>query len=326
MQPCETPEKDDRMTYSIFYAVDDNYVDPLTVSLHSLTRNTAATNQYHVIVMTEHLTPAHKAQIQAEQTANVTVSFESIADRLKAQITDKNNKLRADYFTFTIYFRLFIAELFPALDRAVYLDADTVVLTDIAELFAENLHGDLLGAVHDPFMAVNPETTAYTRDAIGVDVHQYCNSGVLLMDLAGMRRVKFADHFLKLLNQYHFHSLAPDQDYINAITRDRMTHLDESWNVQGDRPQVTTPKIIHYNLFDKPWHYAQVPNDHYFWHYADELPQVAANLRATRTAFGEKQVQGDIKHKQDLMTLAATTGAEPITFASVEAQGGQVQI
>lgn len=314
------------MTYAIFYSVDDNYVDPLTVSLHSLVKNTDPAKQYHVTVLTEHLTPAHKAQIMAEQTVNVAVSFESIADRLKAQITDKDNKLRADYFTFTIYFRLFIAELFPTIDRAVYLDADTVVLTDIADLFAEDLHGDLLGAVHDPFMAVNPETTAYTRDAIGVAVDQYCNSGVLLMDLAGMRQVKFAAHFLTLLNQYHFHSLAPDQDYINAITRDRLTHLDESWNVQGDQPQVKTPKVIHYNLFDKPWHYEQVPNGDYFWHYADELPQVAANLRATRKAFDSVHVQGDVKHKADLMHLAATTGAEPITFASVEAQGGAVQI
>lgn len=314
------------MTYSIFYAVDDNYVDPLTVSLHSLTANAAPDKTYHVTVLTEHLTPAHRAQIQAEQTANVRVSFESIAERLKAQITDKNNKLRADYFTFTIYFRLFIAELFPDLAQAVYLDADTVVLTDIAELFAVPLHGDLLGAVPDPFMAVNPETTAYTRDAVGVDVKQYCNSGVLLMDLAGMRQAKFAAHFLKLLNQYHFHSIAPDQDYINAITRDRLTHLDESWNLQGARPQVKTPKIIHYNLFDKPWHYDQVPNGDYFWHYADELPHVAAALRATRAAFTAKQKQGDATHKKDLMQLAAATCAEPTTFASVAAQGGQVQI
>lgn len=313
------------MTYSIFYAVDDHYVDPLTISLHSLVANADPHRQYQVTILTEHLTPAHQAQLTSQATANVTVAFESIAKRLKAQITDKNNKLRADYFTFTIYFRLFIAELFPDLERAVYLDADTVVLTDIANLFAEDLAGDLLGAVRDPFMAANPETTSYTTAAVGVDVQRYCNSGVLLMDLAAMRQAKFAQHFLTLLNQYHFHSLAPDQDYINAIARDRLRHLDESWNVQGDRP-VSAPKIIHYNLFDKPWHYSQVPNGDYFWHYAAALPAVAASLHATQAAFTAKERRADETHKTELMRLAATTGAEPVTFASVAAQGGHVQL
>lgn len=313
------------MAYNIFYAVDDHYVDPLTVSLHSLALNADPQKQYQVTILTEQLTPAHQAQLKAEQTANVSVSFVSIAQRLKEQITDKGNKLRADYFTFTIYYRLFIAELFPDLNEAVYLDADTVVLTDIAKLFAQPLDGALLGAVRDPFMAANPVTTAYTKAAIGVAVTRYCNSGVLLMDLKALRQAQFAAHFLELLNQYHFHSLAPDQDYINAISRDRLLHLDESWNLQGDRP-ISNPKIIHYNLYDKPWHYAQVPNDQYFWHYADQLPAVAANLRAARTRFGEAGRKADVEHKAALMQLAATTGAEPVTFASVAAQGGHVQL
>ncbi|WP_270235101.1 glycosyltransferase family 8 protein [Lacticaseibacillus suilingensis] len=310
---------------TIFYAVDDHYVNPLTVSLRSLVQNADPAKQYQVIILTEHLTPAHKAQLSAQATANVSVAFQSIVARLKAQITDKGNKLRADYFTFTIYFRLFIAELYPDLDRAVYLDADTVVLADIAKLTATPLNGALLGAVIDPFMAANPETTAYTKESVGVDVAAYCNSGVLLMDLQQLRARHFAEHFLTLLNTYHFHSLAPDQDYINAIARDRLLHLDESWNVQGERP-LADPQVIHYNLFDKPWHYAKVPNDQYFWQYADQMPAVAQTLRHTQQAFGPKQIAADQKHQAELIQLAVTTNAEPVTFARMAAAGKQVQL
>ncbi|MDN6968255.1 glycosyltransferase family 8 protein [Oenococcus sp. UCMA 17063] len=313
-------------SYTIFYSVDDNYVDPLTVSLHSLVANSNPSKKYFVIILTENLTQDHKTQLLAEAAPNVTIVFESMLTRFKAQITDKNNKLRADYFTYTIYFRLFIAKLFPTLNRAVYLDADTVVATDISRLFEVNLHGSLLGAVIDPFMAANPTTSKYTNKAVGVDVHRYCNSGVLLMDLDKLRQANFSERFLYLLNQYHFHSLAPDQDYINAIARDRLRYLDESWNVQGKRPKITTPKIIHYNLFDKPWHYKNVPNGDYFWHYANELPAVSSKLHQTRADFGPEQVANDLKHKNELMRLAAVTGNEKVTFASVAISGGQVQL
>ncbi|TXJ87231.1 hypothetical protein FU655_07970 [Lactobacillus delbrueckii] len=44
----------------------------------------------------------------------------------------KGNYLRADFFTLSIFYRLFITELFPEYDKAVYIDADTVLNADIA--------------------------------------------------------------------------------------------------------------------------------------------------------------------------------------------------
>ena len=36
-----------------------------------------------------------------------------------------------DYYSKTTYFRLFIPEIFPQLDKAIYLDSDLVVMTDM---------------------------------------------------------------------------------------------------------------------------------------------------------------------------------------------------
>ena len=33
---------------------------------------------------------------------------------------------------------------------------------------------------------------------------------------------------------------------------------------------IARPKLIHYNLFDKPWHYSEIPYEEYFWQYAAE--------------------------------------------------------
>lgn len=43
-------------------------------------------------------------------------------------ITDRiENRLRSDYFTMTIYFRIFIPDMYPEYDKAIYIDSDIVV-------------------------------------------------------------------------------------------------------------------------------------------------------------------------------------------------------
>ena len=37
------------------------------------------------------------------------------------------------------------------------------------------------------------------------------------------------------------------------------------------KDEIENPKLIHYNLFLKPWHY-DVSYDKYFWHYANISP------------------------------------------------------
>lgn len=129
----------------VFFAVDDNYAAYLAVAIKSLTAHTDPARQYHLISLCDNLNTANQDLLKTYQQANVTISFVAINAQLKQAIDDRGNKLRSDYFTFTIYFRLFIAELFPDLDKAIYLDADTVILDDIAKLYDVSLGENLIG-------------------------------------------------------------------------------------------------------------------------------------------------------------------------------------
>ena len=40
-----------------------------------------------------------------------------------------------DYYSNTTYYRMFIADMYPELDKAIYIDSDTVVTGDIAKLY-----------------------------------------------------------------------------------------------------------------------------------------------------------------------------------------------
>ena len=73
--------------------------------------------------------------------------FFSVDD--KKQPTE--NRLRADYFTPTIFFRLFIPSMFPEYSKGIYLDSDIVVLGDISKLYRVDIENYLLGACIENF-------------------------------------------------------------------------------------------------------------------------------------------------------------------------------
>ncbi|WP_125711328.1 glycosyltransferase family 8 protein [Lacticaseibacillus porcinae] len=305
----------------VFYSIDDHYAAPFAVSLQSLQAHAHDPRGYQVIVLAQNLSQSTRDTLMAMIT-NPLVHLEFVtidADTL-AQIDDTGNKLRCDYFTFTIYLRLFIPQLFKSLKKAVYLDADTLILEDVAKLYDHHLAQHLVGAVSDPFIANDPVTNRYARVAIGVPAEHYLNSGVLVMNLAAMRTVDFTDHFLSLLHTYHFQSLAPDQDYLNAIVQQRVLWLDSSWNRQGD---AGLAQIVHFNLFAKPWHYTNVAYQDAFWYYADLTP-FAQTLHAQLTNYDQQAA--DQVHMQALVDSADRIAQLETTFANIRDAGVAVAL
>ena len=169
--------------------------------------------------------------------------------------------------------------MFPELDKGIYVDSDVVVLGDLAELYDVELGDNYIGACSDKSVVDVPPLARYMEEYVGVDKNEYINSGVLLMDLKTLREKKFDEHFLNLLNTYHFDSIAPDQDYINAICNGKIKYLGEEWDTMpnDNAPQLDGAKLIHYNLFSKPWCYDNIQYGEYFWKYAKDsgyLPEI----------------------------------------------------
>ncbi|MFT8843787.1 MAG: glycosyltransferase family 8 protein [Schleiferilactobacillus harbinensis] len=311
----------------IFFAINDAYVPCLTVALHSLTEHAAPASQYKIIVLHQGLTPANQAELQALSTANVAVTLMAMDEQLEKQINDQSNSLRGDYFTYTIYFRLFIADMFPQYDKALYLDADIVVETDLGDLFAEDLGDNFFAGVADSYMNSDDVMGTYAEEAVGVPREDYINSGMLLLNLTALRREQFSQHFLSLLNQYHFASLAPDQDYINAMGHGRIHYLPTAWNVQvrntGDA--AATPHLVHYNLFRKPWHYSDAPHADFFWQEAQRLP-IYPDFQKSLQAYTATDRQTDLDKLAHMQQLGRDICAKHPTFKEIQAQTGSVAL
>ena len=251
----------------IFFSCDDNYVPFLGVAITSLICNTSEKNNYSIYVLHSGLKNENMKRIKALETQNASIEFVDVSDKLEAY--GKKLNLR-DYYTVAIYFRLFIPNMFPHLDKAIYLDADMVILEDVAKLYDIDLHDNLLGGVSDAIIASRQEFRDYAELGCGIYPYtRYFNSGMMLMNLDAMREFDLEGKFEFLFNTYGFETVCPDQDYLNVICKDRVLYLDEGWDKMAiDGNYNGRPMIVHYNNFAKPWQQNGINYSGYFWQYA----------------------------------------------------------
>lgn len=308
----------------IFFTVDENYAPWLDCAMRSLTQNASEDYRYHIHVLNQDLTEQDIERIRSAVRPPFDISFTHM-DESYAGLTDrKENRLRCDYFTMTIFFRIFIADMFPEYDKGIYLDSDIVVPGDISEMFQLNLGENIIGACPDYSIMGIPELVRYTEQAVGVKSAEYINSGVLLMNLKKMREVDFSGHFLRLLNKYHFDCIAPDQDYFNAMCRGKVLFLDERWDTMppeaGERGRVGSPGLIHYNLFQKPWCYDNIPYEEYFWKYASVSPYYE-DILTFKKNYSEEQKASDRECLRTLVEKGGALDRQDVTFRKVRERG-----
>jgi UDP-D-galactose:(glucosyl)LPS alpha-1,3-D-galactosyltransferase len=126
------------------------------------------------------------------------------------------------------FFRFVLPELFPDDERLIYLDADTIVVGDIARLAECTLEGFAVAACIDLL------APSRVYDHFNCAVHRqrglcdYFNSGVLLFDCR--RWIELRPAWRQLLERAESF-VFPDQDVLNLLLHDAIGRLTDDWNV-----------------------------------------------------------------------------------------------
>ncbi len=285
----------------VFFAVDDTYIPFLAVSLQSLIDNSSEENKYIIKILFTKVAEENKLKIKKYEKQNVKIDFVN----LNKQLEEVQGKLYTrNYFSNTTYFRLFIPELYPQYDKVLYLDSDTTILSDVAELYNEEIGDNLVAAIPDGAVQTIEIFQEYVEKVVGViDYNNYFNAGILLMNLEELRKYKFQEKFLYLLEKVKF-EVAQDQDYLNRLCKGRVKLLDDSWNkmpIMGVNDKK--PNIIHYNLGFKPWHFDDVPYQEYFWKYAEKT-EFYEIIKEFRRNYTEEDKERDDASSSKLIELA----------------------
>lgn len=288
----------------IFYACDDNFVKFTVVSLYSMIKNASKEYKYRVYVLHTDITEETKKSVYALANDNFEIFFEDVSDYLYS-IAEKL-PLR-DYYSKTTYYRMFIAEMFPEYDKAIYIDSDTIVQGDISKMYHTDIREAYVGACHEQAMVQTDEFGTYAERVVGVSRYNFFNAGVLLINCDKFRLKFVLDKFIQYLHTYNF-VVTQDEDYLNLICKDHVYWLDQRWNTEVygniDYP-IEEAGVIHYIMVNKPWHYTDCRYGDIFWSYARETSAYEDMLQMLNS-YTDEQKARDAASMERLRELAVT--------------------
>lgn len=143
--------------------------------------------------------------------------------------------------------RLFMDKIPELPSKVLYLDVDTIVLKDLAKLYAVDITGKDFAGILD----------AYGRYLIHP---HYVNTGVLLMNLDKMKEEGAFAKCIELLATHHY--FFPDQAVLNKVCKKGKLYLPREYNEQKKlksstliRHYCNQPRIFPYvhAMIAKPW-------------------------------------------------------------------------
>lgn len=288
----------------IFYACDDNFAKYAVVSLYSMIKNASRTKKYRIHFLYTEISEKIKENISALADSCFDICFCDVTERLAAIETDLPVR---DYYTKTTYFRLFIAEMFPEYDKAIYIDCDTVVKGDISLLYETDLEDNLVAACHEQAMMQVDVYGTYAEKVVGVSRDCFFNAGMILINSRLWREKSILNRFLTLLGEYNF-VVTQDEDYLNLICKDRVRWLDQRWNtaITADFKYPYPDEdayILHYIMVNKPWHYKDCRGAEFFWSYARET-EIYEELLHELDSYTEEERRRDLISSKKLYELA----------------------
>ncbi len=189
--------------------------------------------------------------------------LESFADELSISLTIIPIDLagivdlpKTDHWSAAAYARLLSPSYLPAdAEKALYIDADCVIVSDLSELWAIELGSCLVAGVRDV-----AGRKAEIRKG-NSDLPDYINTGVMLLSLTGWRDENLST---KALNYARENALLHvEQSALNTVASDRIQLISEEWNFSLSQEfprtsQRVAPCIVHFTGPRKPWLYKDV--------------------------------------------------------------------
>ncbi|MDR1232858.1 MAG: glycosyltransferase family 8 protein [Puniceicoccales bacterium] len=268
----------------VVLAADNNYGPQMYITMLSILKNSNAGTRYdfYLLVPSDFETRYENFILELGAQYGAKVNFIDMGTAFA------NSPLENDWPA-PAYYRLLIPSLLPNYKKCLYLDTDIIVEHDLRELFNTDLE--------DCYVAGVKEGHRWVKEAaplLALDVHEsdhYICSGVLVINLDLMRKdnvqeklVSVAKHGIDGKRAF----IAPDQDTLNVVCRDRIKLLDLKFNVSPGRLESTLyseserikmqelyggkqlndayndPAILHF-FGKKPWDFRTIMFDDRWW-------------------------------------------------------------
>ncbi|WP_029686645.1 DUF4422 domain-containing protein [Tatumella saanichensis] len=279
---------------------DDNYTISGAALINSLVKNSDPARNYDIVVLENGISYNNKQRLKAllNNAENLSLRFFDI--NAFSELTSVHTR---GHFTAATYARLFIPRLFALYDKVLFIDADTIVENDVAELAEIDLAEHLVAAVRDIVMEGFVKFGAMSESSDGImparkylistlempKTENYFQAGIILFNIQQMVKENTYKKLMDAMTEKQYWFL--DQDIMNKVFYDRVLYLPLEWNVyhgNGNTDdfypnlQLATyneflqarkkPKMIHFAGENKPWNTRHVDYFDNFEKYLNATP------------------------------------------------------
>lgn len=255
----------------IYLSSDDKYAPFVATTMASICDNTTSFCEFYILDGGISRKNQDKICELKKQFSNFSVEF--IETKGNTYIENINYRNDVTHVTLATYNRLLIPEIKLNIDKAIYLDVDTIVLKDILDFYKQDLRDSSIGVVAD---SVPPKHINQVKDDIGMKQDSvYFNAGVLLIDCKRCREQNAVNKMFEIASKKQDKLHMADQDILNIFFENKKVLLDSSFNVLYKH---NSPHIRHFIGDIKPWHINPQTECKYianlidFWKYAQMTP------------------------------------------------------
>lgn len=204
---------------NIVYATSDLYSRPAIVSIKSLLMNQRNAEEIHIYYIENGITNENKKLIrQLVEEYSGEIDFIAMPD-LCNQV---GGLLRTNAITYSY---CFFQDILPKeIDRVLLLEGDTLVTSDLTEMYEIDLEGYYIAAADD-------FQSKWYKRKLGINENMpYYNSGVLLFNLKKCREDNITGKMTKLLEKGQSKFFYEVQDEMNVLFEGYIKKLPPKYN------------------------------------------------------------------------------------------------
>lgn len=281
--------RNEKPTYPVVLATDENYAPPCAVVMESLLQNTADPSAVKFYVYGNDLPDGIKGKLRGVADRHGASAEIRTPDMSRLQ----NLPLREN-FTADAYNKLFAPNDLQEYDRVLYLDGDILVERDLRPLFGVDLQDCVAGAVQN---GPAPFVLEFNRRHGFPSEDPVFNTGVLLIDPGKWGKKKVAKRVAKWIAENERKLIYRDQDGINVVLKGDIRSLPPVWNLEARHRREQwmgissrwdqmeeTDVILHYTGPRKPWkRWVYVPRQRSYRGYLEATPFSSSDFMARNT-------------------------------------------
>lgn len=282
-------------TVSIALITDDSFVMPTCVTIVSILKNRNTEVPYHIYVVTPGLKRRQVKLLETLSGNGATISIVEGNLQKFENLHDDKNSVKYLSASKAAMLKFDLPNLFPKLEKILYLDGDIIVRCDLSELFNTDLGDYYLAAAHDT-------GKMYSRAPMVLKFPGYFNSGMMLLNLKKMREIDATSQLMAAKAAMTGKSLM-DQPAFNEVCDNHVLHVNSKWNYlainldrAGEKWNIgqlndllrsdyaskaafeQNAVVIHYSSQDKPWKCHVGPWTDLWYKYYRESPYAAKKL------------------------------------------------